>query len=104
MRSQRGVMQTDRFFGEAWLMELHQRSGQALLPLVVLHWFWLAYASYRYRENLPAAMWHGRKPLRPPQHRIGPPTPNQRLASGPRNGGGAVVIPCGGTNQATACT
>lgn len=58
------LMLTDRFFGVAWVIELHTWSGLVMAPLVLLHWAWLTCASARHRENLVASMWHGRKQLR----------------------------------------
>ena len=52
---------TDRFFGEEWLEELHGALGQAFVPLVLLHVGAAVWASRKQRENLVAAMLHGRK-------------------------------------------
>ncbi len=57
---------TDRFFGVAWLAELHEVLGQALLPLLALHLAGVVFTSLRHRENLVAAMWHGKKPVAEP--------------------------------------
>lgn len=59
---------TDAFWGTAWLEELHEALGEAFVPLVLLHWAGVAYASYRHRENLAAAMVHGYKELGPSDH------------------------------------
>jgi cytochrome b len=53
---------TDRFWGVKWLEELHGTLGEALVPLLVLHIAGAIFTSYRHRENLIAAMLHGRKP------------------------------------------
>lgn len=53
---------TDRFWGLQWLEELHSLLGHALIPLLLLHLAGVAFTSWRHRENLVAAMWHGRKP------------------------------------------
>lgn len=53
---------TDRFWGVAWLEDLHGTLGHAFIPLVVLHLGGVAYTSWRHRENLVAAMLHGKKP------------------------------------------
>jgi cytochrome b len=53
---------TDRFFGLGWLAQGHEILGHALLPLLVLHLAGVALASVRHRENLVAAMVHGKKP------------------------------------------
>jgi cytochrome b len=55
---------TDRFWGVAWVEELHGALGEAFVPLVVLHVAGAAWVSWRHRENLVGAMLHGRK--RPP--------------------------------------
>lgn len=52
---------TDRFWGEAWLEELHGLLGHAFLPLLALHVAGAIHASRQHRENLVAAMLHGRK-------------------------------------------
>jgi len=52
---------TDRFYGEEWLEELHGLLGNAFLPLLALHVAGAIHASRQHRENLVAAMLHGRK-------------------------------------------
>jgi cytochrome b len=52
---------TDRFWGVDWLEELHGALGHALLPLLALHVAGVVFTSLRQRENLAAAMLHGRK-------------------------------------------
>lgn len=52
---------TDRFYGEEWLEELHGLLGHAFLPLLALHVAGAIHASRQHRENLVAAMLHGRK-------------------------------------------
>jgi cytochrome b len=52
---------TNRFWGVQWLEELHSALGHALIPLLLLHLAGVAFTSLRHRENLVAAMWHGRK-------------------------------------------
>lgn len=52
---------TDRFWGMAWLEELHGALGHALLPLLVLHVAGVVFTSLRQRENLVASMLHGYK-------------------------------------------
>ncbi len=45
----------------AWLEELHGALGHLVLPLLALHVAGVAFRSLRQRENLVAAMLHGRK-------------------------------------------
>ena len=52
---------TDRFFGVAWVGNLHDGLGHALIPLLLLHLAGVAFTSWRHRENLVAAMLHGKK-------------------------------------------
>jgi cytochrome b len=52
---------TDRFWGVAWLEELHGALGHALLPLLALHVGGVIFTSWRQRENLAKAMLTGRK-------------------------------------------
>jgi len=52
---------TDRFWGVAWLEELHGALGHVLIPLLMLHVGGVVFTSIRQRENLAAAMVHGRK-------------------------------------------
>jgi cytochrome b len=55
---------TDKYWGEEWLANLHGSLTDLLLALAALHLAGVATASWRHRENLVAAMLHGRK--RPP--------------------------------------
>ena len=52
---------TDRFFGYEWLGELHNALGHAFVPLLILHLAGVVFTSLRQRENLAAAMLHGKK-------------------------------------------
>jgi len=52
---------TDRFWGVAWVEELHETLSDILFLFVALHILGVAFTSVKHRENLPAAMWHGRK-------------------------------------------
>jgi cytochrome b len=52
---------TDQFWGVAWVEELHGFFGEAIVPLVLLHWAGVAYTSWRHQENLAAAMLTGNK-------------------------------------------
>ncbi len=57
---------TDRFWGVAWVQDSHAFFGEAIVPLVLLHWAGVAYTSWHQRENLVAAMLHGRKEVAKP--------------------------------------
>ena len=52
---------TDRFWGIAWVEELHSTLSDILFAFVGLHLLGIVFTSVRHRENLPAAMLHGRK-------------------------------------------
>ena len=52
---------TDTFWGVEWVEELHSALGHAFIPLVLLHVAGAIHASRAHRENLVAAMLHGRK-------------------------------------------
>jgi cytochrome b len=52
---------TDRFWGLEWLGVTHNILGHALLPLLVLHVGGAIFTSLRHKENLIAAMIHGKK-------------------------------------------
>jgi cytochrome b len=56
---------TDAFWGVEWVEDTHEALAILLLALVALHVAGVAFASWRHRENLVAAMIHGRK--RPPE-------------------------------------
>ncbi len=55
------MMTTDRYWGVAWVAELHSLLAHGLLLLVAVHFCGVLLASYRHRENLIAAMISGRK-------------------------------------------
>jgi cytochrome b len=57
---------TDRFWGVAWVADLHELLGEALPVLLLLHVGGAIFTSWRHRENLVAAMLHGRKPAAGP--------------------------------------
>lgn len=57
---------TDAYWGVEWVEDLHEALAIFLLVLVALHVAGVAAASWRHRENLVAAMIHGRK--RPPKN------------------------------------
>ena len=52
---------TDRFWGYGWLAALHEGFAWGLAGLVALHVAGVLTSGYRHRENLVAAMFHGRK-------------------------------------------
>ncbi|MGH8175711.1 MAG: cytochrome b/b6 domain-containing protein [Steroidobacter sp.] len=52
---------TDRYWGVEWVETLHSTLTDVLLVLIGLHVAGVMYASWRHRENLIAAMFHGRK-------------------------------------------
>ncbi len=52
---------TDAYWGAEWLENLHEALAIFLLVLVALHVAGVVAASLRHRENLVAAMIHGRK-------------------------------------------
>ena len=52
---------TDRYWGVEWVEELHHTLANVLMSLAILHVGGVIYSSWRHRENLVAAMLHGRK-------------------------------------------
>ena len=57
---------TDRFWGVAWVQDIHSFLADALVVLAVLHVSGVVHTSLRHRENLVRAMVTGRKlPPRP---------------------------------------
>lgn len=52
---------TDRFWGLEWMEDLHEASAIAVLALAAVHVAGVLFSSWRHRENLVAAMLHGRK-------------------------------------------
>jgi cytochrome b len=52
---------TDEYWGVAWVEAVHSISTNVLLVLAAVHVMGVLYASLRHRENLIAAMLHGRK-------------------------------------------
>lgn len=61
---------TDRWWGVAWVADLHLWSGQAFFVLVPLHVLGALHASFAHRENLIGAMIHGRKRAPAPDDRL----------------------------------
>ena len=52
---------TDRYWGVEWVEELHEALSNILFGFVALHIAGVVYTSLHHRENLVAAMIHGRK-------------------------------------------
>jgi cytochrome b len=52
---------TDRFWGVEWMEDLHEAFAIAVLALAAVHVAGVVFSSWRHRENLVAAMLHGRK-------------------------------------------
>ena len=52
---------TETYWGIEWVAKLHEWCANALLALATLHVAGVAAACFRHRENLVAAMIHGRK-------------------------------------------
>lgn len=52
---------TDKFWGVAWVENLHEGLTNLLIALVTLHVAGVFFSSWRHTENLVAAMIHGRK-------------------------------------------
>ena len=52
---------TDRFWGIAWVEQLHSTLSDVLFAFVALHILGVVFTSARHRENLLASMLHGRK-------------------------------------------
>ena len=52
---------TDAFWGVEWVEEVHEALAEALLVLIAVHVAGVLFSSRRHRENLAAAMLHGRK-------------------------------------------
>ena len=53
---------TDRWFGYGWVIRTHEIATWVLFALIPLHVGGVIHASLAHRENLVAAMLHGRKP------------------------------------------
>ena len=60
------MMGMDAFFGVEWVEGAHETLVDGLLVLVLLHVAGVLWASLRHRENLVAAMIHGRKAAHDP--------------------------------------
>ena len=55
------ALNTDAFWGVAWMQRLHNGLASGLLLMVCVHLAGVLLASLRHRENLVAAMISGRK-------------------------------------------
>lgn len=66
---------TDRFWGVAWVERLHGLAADLVLILAAVHVAGVVFTSVRYKENLVAAMLHGRKAAEPqPPRAVEPPS------------------------------
>jgi cytochrome b len=52
---------TEAYWGVAWVEKLHETLSNVLLCLIALHVAGVVFSSIRHRENLAAAMLHGKK-------------------------------------------
>jgi cytochrome b len=59
------LSETDRFFGVAWVEDLHRTSADLLIALIAFHVAGVVFSSVMHGENLVRAMITGRKPLAP---------------------------------------
>ena len=57
------LSETDRFFGVAWVEDLHRASANALIALIAFHVAGVVFSSVMHGENLVRAMITGRKAL-----------------------------------------
>ena len=57
------LSETDRFFGIAWVADLHRASANALIALIAFHLAGVVFSSVMHGENLVRAMITGRKAL-----------------------------------------
>ena len=67
------LSQTDRFFGIAWVEDLHRASANALIALIAFHVAGVVFSSVMHSENLMRAMITGRKALAPAAEDERPP-------------------------------
>jgi cytochrome b len=74
---------TDRFWGVAWVEELHETLSDILFLFVALHLLGVVFASIRHRENLFASMLHGRKPVNDAGVKVAPAVSTPRSARSP---------------------
>ena len=69
------LSETDRFFGVAWVEDLHRASANALIALIAFHVAGVVFSSVMHGENLVRAMITGRKALAPAAENERPPIP-----------------------------
>jgi cytochrome b len=67
------LSQTDRFFGIAWVEDLHRASANALIALIAFHLAGVVFSGVMHSENLVRAMITGRKALAPAAEDERPP-------------------------------
>ncbi|HEX4570877.1 MAG TPA: cytochrome b/b6 domain-containing protein [Dongiaceae bacterium] len=67
------LSETDRFFGVAWVEDLHRASANALIALIAFHVGGVVFSSVMHGENLVRAMITGRKALAPAAEDERPP-------------------------------
>ena len=67
------LSETDRFFGVAWVEDLHRASANALIALIAFHVAGVVFSSVMHGENLVRAMITGRKALAPAAEDERPP-------------------------------
>jgi cytochrome b len=69
------LSETDRFFGVAWVEDLHRASANLLIALIVFHVTGVVLSSLMHGENLVRAMLTGRKPVAASQETEGQTAP-----------------------------
>ena len=69
------LSETDRFFGIAWVEDLHRASANALIALIAFHLAGVVFSSVMHSENLVRAMITGRKAPAPAVEDERPPIP-----------------------------
>ena len=69
------LSETDRFFGIAWVEDLHRASANALIALIAFHLAGVVFSSVMHSENLVRAMITGRKAPAPAAEDERPPIP-----------------------------
>jgi len=69
------LSETDRFFGVAWVEDIHRTSANLLIALIVFHVIGVILSSLMHGENLVQAMVTGRKPVATSQETEGQTAP-----------------------------